>query len=73
VAAALSTRLGVSKTTVAQELKGIVTRIEQWGRVQRTDSEGGDIIRASEVGNQREDGRDATFARVGRLLFVSAR
>ncbi|KAJ3875027.1 hypothetical protein F5051DRAFT_334641 [Lentinula edodes] len=37
--------------------------IQDWGKVQRTDSDAGDTMRAAAVGKLREDHRDASFVR----------
>lgn len=52
---------GLIKTCLAS------AEIEDWGKVQRIDSDAGDTMRAAEVGRLREDNRDASFVRVRRL------
>lgn len=44
--------------------------IQDWGKVQRTDSDAGDTMRAAAVGKLREDHRDASFVRVCILLLI---
>ncbi|KAJ4467642.1 hypothetical protein C8J55DRAFT_426246 [Lentinula edodes] len=48
---------GVVKQCLSQ------AEIQDWGRVQRTDSVAGDTMRAAMVGKLREDNRDASFVR----------
>lgn len=65
IAAALATRYEkASVSRVKKELEGAI--IEEWGKVRRVDSEGGDTMVASSMkGVNLDDSRDATFVRVG--------
>lgn len=62
IAAALSTRTGATMSQVNAALRTAV--IEDWGKVQRTDSEAGDTMRSCSLGVVSEDARDATYVRV---------
>ncbi|KAJ7110208.1 hypothetical protein C8R43DRAFT_904512 [Mycena crocata] len=71
IAAALSTRLGVLVRDVNTALKD--ANIEEWGKVQRVDSEEGDTMRSCSVGITAEDSRDATYVRYEMLVDKQAR
>ncbi|KAG6806039.1 hypothetical protein H0H92_012948, partial [Tricholoma furcatifolium] len=47
--------------------------IQEWGKVRRVDSSEGDTFRASEMGIQRDDSRDASFVRYEMLVDKFAR
>jgi hypothetical protein len=47
--------------------KFIPEEVEQWGKLRRL--EGGDIMHADDIVRKRMDGRDASFVRVGELLY----
>ncbi|THU75675.1 hypothetical protein K435DRAFT_880360 [Dendrothele bispora CBS 962.96] len=51
----------VTPSMVRQSLKEV--EIEEWGKLQRIDSDRVDKFRASELGSAREDSRDASFVR----------
>ncbi|KAL0565341.1 hypothetical protein V5O48_016681, partial [Marasmius crinis-equi] len=66
IAGALRTRFtsGGRNPTLASMLRHLKDgNIERWGRVRRIDSEAGDTIRASDLGEQAEDYRDASYVR----------
>ena len=66
---AITALIGALATRFDQQV-GVIRRalnnaeIEEWGKVQRIDSEAGDIMRSSCLGVTQDDGRDATFVRV---------
>lgn len=62
IAAALSTRSAATMAQVNTALKGAT--IEEWGKVQRIDSDEGDTMRSCSLGTLAEDARDATYVRV---------
>jgi hypothetical protein len=47
--------------------KFLPEEVEQWGKLRRL--EGGDIMHADDIVRKRMDGRDASFVRVGELLY----
>ncbi|THU93897.1 hypothetical protein K435DRAFT_820122 [Dendrothele bispora CBS 962.96] len=78
---ALVTRFTVDSNVygAARVTPGVVKRfladahIQEWGKVQRIDSDEGDIMRASEVGKTRDDSRDASFVRYEMYIDLHAR
>ncbi|KAJ6483371.1 hypothetical protein C8R45DRAFT_830568, partial [Mycena sanguinolenta] len=62
IAAALSTQSGAEMLEVNKALRTAV--IDEWGKVQRVDSDEGDTMWSCSVGTVSEDSRDATFVRV---------
>jgi hypothetical protein len=44
--------------------------IEEWGKVQRIDSDAGDIMRSSSLVVTQDDGRDATFVHVSFFFLI---
>ena len=67
IAAALSTRFGVQVSTIRKYLQQ--ARVEEWGRVQRVDSDAGDTIHSSGLMTPTADRRDATFVRVSSCIL----
>ncbi len=59
---ALVTRLQRPLGIVKQHLQQ--ADITEWGKVQRIDSDAGDMMRASKLGILRDDSRDASWVRV---------
>ncbi|KAJ7017345.1 hypothetical protein C8F04DRAFT_1215111 [Mycena alexandri] len=66
IAAAMSTRLNIPVGRVITALQEAT--IEEWGKVQRIDSEAGDTMRSCSLGVVAEDSRDATYVRY-EMLF----
>jgi len=62
IATALSTRFGLHVSITRKYLQQ--ARIEEWGKVQRVDSDAGDTIYSSGLTSLTADRRDATFVRV---------
>jgi hypothetical protein len=59
---ALATRFKTKISVIKQHLDSAV--VEEWGKVQRVDSDAGDIMTSSTLRVTRDDSRDATFVRV---------
>ncbi|KAJ7571926.1 hypothetical protein C8J56DRAFT_810291 [Mycena floridula] len=68
---ALATRFSVRLGVIQHCIK--YADIEEWGRVQRIDSDAGDTIRSAGLGTIREDSRDATYVRYEMLVDLNAR
>lgn len=62
---ALATRFNKRVGVIRTALKD--ADIEEWGKVQRIDSDAGDIMWSSSLRVTQDDGRDATFVRVSLL------
>jgi hypothetical protein len=72
ITAALSTRFGLRVPTIRKHLHQ--ARIEEWGKVQRVDSDAGDTIHSSGLMTLTADRRDATFVRVSyHTLYLLSR
>jgi hypothetical protein len=67
ITTALSTRFGLHISTIRKHLQE--ARIEEWGKVQRIDSDAGDIIHSSGLTKPTADHWDATFVRVSCTLL----
>ena len=68
ITAALLTRFGLHVSTIRKYLKH--ARIEEWGKVQRIDSDVGDLVHSSGLMKPTADHRDATFVRVSHAIFL---
>lgn len=66
---ALATRFNVTIGVVKRHLR--TADIEEWGKVQRIDSDEGDVMRTAHLGSVRDDSRDATFVRVSASLLLT--
>jgi hypothetical protein len=67
---ALVTRFNATVGVIRRVIKDAV--VEEWGKVQRIDSEAGDTMRSSGLGATRDDSRDATFVRVCHFSIISS-
>ena len=65
--AALATKYKVHKSIARKFLPEV---IDQYGKVRRVDSDGGDTMVASEAGSKSADRRDATFIRVSLKTMI---
>ncbi len=65
IAAALATRFNTQVNAVKPHLHA--AQVQQWGKLRRIDSEDGDTMRASSLGTNRDDSRDATYVRVSQI------
>jgi len=72
IAGALVTRFdiqeGFAKSKVQTHIKN--SRIERWAQLRTLDSSEGDIMNTADLGQTRDDSRDATFVRVSFPAFV---
>ena len=68
IATALSTQFGLHVSTIRKYLQQ--AQIEEWGKVQRVDSDAGDTIYSSGLTTLNADRRDATFVRVSHHILA---
>jgi hypothetical protein len=62
IVAALATRYNKTMAVVRHKIQA--EQIGEWGKVRRTDGDGGDTMKAYSLTKSIEDKRDATFVRV---------
>jgi hypothetical protein len=67
---ALATRFNSKVGIIKQQLEKAI--IEEWGKVQRIDSDAGDTMVSSSLRAMQDDSHDATFVRVSDLSILSA-